>query len=63
MTPEFSLRENSDVVPSAESRNQVPPQLSFWLEEFTLEFFGGTWPTNSSVSGFLVRPLDLLISL
>ena len=38
MTPEFSLRENSDVVPSAEQSQS----LTLWVsQELTSEFFGG----------------------
>jgi hypothetical protein len=53
MTPEFSLRENSDVG----LRRRRPSDLS---REITSEFFGGILPENSGVSRF-VRFSALLI--
>ena len=63
MTPEFSLRENSDVVPSAEQSQS----FTLWVsQELTPEFFGGLYRRQipaCPVSSALLRPLDLLISL
>jgi hypothetical protein len=64
MTPEFSWRENSDVVPpGGEARDDVALLL---LEGPTTEFFGVPLPENSVVSGFVRTPSvprELLISL
>ena len=46
MAPEFSLRENSDAVPSAEKTRSA---LFLCLQEFTSEFSGGLLPGNSDV--------------
>jgi hypothetical protein len=64
MTPQFSLRENCDVAPSAEE-NQTARRFRnvclISLEEMTSEFFGGASPENSGVSDFPSYS-DLMIS-
>ena len=64
MTPEFSLRENSGVVPPAEkAESRIAP---LFLEGPTPEFSGSLLPENSGVSGFVPSPSDppdLLLSL